>query len=83
MFDPTEQIRRELVAEINANPGSREALEAIYGQVWDTDEMTTDFEAIGFMSPFVVVKRRSDGQKGSLEFQARPRFYYAFTPDNG
>jgi hypothetical protein len=28
MNDPTESIRREMVAEINAEPGSRAALEA-------------------------------------------------------
>lgn len=36
MSDPTEAIRRQQVAEINAEPGSREALEAQHGQVWDT-----------------------------------------------
>lgn len=33
MTDPTEEIRRERLAEINAEPGDREALEARYGQV--------------------------------------------------
>lgn len=80
MTDPTEAIRREMLAEINAAPGSREALEAKYGQVWTTDEMTKEFEAIGFLAPLVVVRRRSDGRKGSLEFQHSPRFYYGFKP---
>ena len=39
MSDPTESIRREMVAEINAEPGSRAALEAKHGQVWDTDQL--------------------------------------------
>lgn len=55
---------------------SREELQAAFGQVWTTSEMTTEFEAIGFGAPFVVVKRRSDGVKGSLEFQHSPRFYF-------
>ena len=80
MSDPTEPIRRELLAEINAQPGSREALEAEHGQVWDTDQMCNDFEAIGFMAPLVVVRRRSDGVKGSLFFQHNPRFYFGFQP---
>ena len=79
MCDPTEFIRREMQAEINAAPGSREALEAEHGQVWDTDEMCQDFEAIGFMAPLVVVRRRSDGVKGSLMFQHSPRLYYGFS----
>jgi hypothetical protein len=79
-MDETENIRRNLVAEINANPGSREALTAEHGQVWSTDELSNDFTVEGFMAPFVVVRRKSDGKKGSLMFQHSPRFYYGFTP---
>lgn len=78
MSDPTEPARRQRLAEINAQPGSREALEAQHGRVWDTDQLRDEFEAIGFMAPFVVVRRLSDGQKGSLEFQHHPRFYFNF-----
>ena len=83
MSDPTEAIRRERLVEINAVPGSREALEAKYGQVWDTDQMSEEFQAIGFMAPIIVVRRRSDGVKGSLEFQHSPRFYFSFQPHEG
>ena len=31
-------------------------------------------------SPLVVVRRRSDGVRGSLMFQHNPRFYFSFTP---
>ena len=82
MNDQTETIRRERLAEINIVPGSREDLEAKYGQVWDTDQLVEDFEAIGFMAPLVVVRRRSDGKKGSLEFQGNPRFYFSWQPHN-
>ena len=80
--DPTESIRRERLNEINAEAGSRQALEARYGQVWDTDQLRQDFEVEGFMAPFVVVRRTSDGQRGSLEFQHHPRFYFNFVPYN-
>lgn len=80
MIDETETLRRERVAEINAEPGSRAALEARYGKVWSTDEMQAEFEAIGFLAPLIVVRRRSDGRKGSLEFQNHPRFYFSFQP---
>ena len=80
MSDPTESIRREMVAEINAEPGGREWLEAKYGQVWDTSEMQSEFEALGFMAPLIVVRRRSDGAMGSLTFQHNPRLYYSFQP---
>ncbi len=78
MIDETEPLRRERLVEINAEPGSREALEAQYGQVWDTDQLRADFEVIGFMAPLVVVRRRSDGRKGSLEFQNSPRLYFSY-----
>jgi hypothetical protein len=80
MSDPTETVRRQLVAEINAEPGSREYLEAKHGQVWDTSQMQEDFEPIGFSAPLIVVRRRADGVKGSLYFQHNPRFYFDFSP---
>ncbi len=81
MFDETETIRRQMVGEINAKPGSREDLEARYGQVWDTDQMCKIFEPIGFAAPLVVVRRRSDRVRGSLMFQHNPRFYFGFQPE--
>jgi len=80
--DPTEPIRRQRIAEINAEPGSREALEAKHGQVWDTSELTTEFEPLGFMAPYIVVQRKSDGVKGSLEFRHSPRLYFNFRADS-
>jgi hypothetical protein len=76
--DPTESIRRKMLAEINAAPGSREYLEAKHGQVWDTSELSRDFEVLGFMAPLIVVVRKSDRQKGSLCFQHNPRFYFGW-----
>lgn len=78
MADATEGIRRQMVAEINARPGSREALEAEHGQVWDTNQLTSEFEVIGFKGPFAQVRRRRDGMTGSLKFQHSPRFYFGF-----
>jgi len=78
--DETEMARRRRLMEINLVPGSREALEAEHGQVWDTDQLTEDFIVVGFMAPIVVVKLRSTGEKGSLEFQHSPRFYFNWQP---
>ena len=80
MSDPTEAVRRERLLEINLVPGSREALEAEHGQVWDTSQLSNDFQVTGFMAPLVIVRRKSDGQRGSLEFQHDPRFYFNFVP---
>lgn len=78
MTDETETIRRDMLAEINTDPGSREALEAKHGKVWNTDELRQEFDVLGFMAPLVVVRRNCDGVKGSLMFQHSPRFYFNF-----
>ena len=80
MSDETESIRRQQLAEINAQPGSREALETEHEQVWDTRQLGQDFNVEGFMAPYCIVRRNSDGQRGSLMFQHDPRFYFAFQP---
>ena len=80
MTDQTEPARRQMLAEINADPGSREALEDKHGQVWDTSQLQGDFEVVGFMAPLVVVRRKADGVKGSMMFQGSPRFYFGFEP---
>lgn len=79
MPDPTEEIRRRLVRQ--AAPTCRETLEALHGKVWDTVELARDFDVLGFAAPFVVVSRKNDHQRGSLEFQHHPRLYYDFRPD--
>ena len=68
MTDPTEQARRAMVAA--GQPAAD--LAADDGRRWTTAEMQADFEVIGFAAPFVVIKRRSDGQLGSLEFTHSP-----------
>ncbi len=86
MSDLTEPIRREMIEEINSKADSdeqteRQRLEAEYGQVYDTQELQQNFDVLGFMAPFVVVRRKSDGAKGSLTFQHSPRFYFDWQKD--
>ncbi len=82
MTDDTENVRRQMLAEINADPGRRAALEAAHGPVWNTSELSVHFEVIGFLAPLVIVRRRSDGVKGSLQFQNSPRFYFRFVAND-
>lgn len=49
-------------------------------QEWNTAELQRDYEVIGFLAPFVVVKRKSDGVKGTLQFTHMPRAYFGFEP---
>ena len=73
-----EVLQRARIAEINGDPNGRAALEAKYGQVWDTQELTSNFRVSGFRAPWVSVTRLADGVKGTLEFQHSPRFYWGF-----
>ena len=88
MTDPTENIRRAHQASLNSEAkvleatteDPRTALEEKYGKVWDTSELQEDYSVTGFMAPYVVVNRKSDGAKGTLAFSHSPRFYHSFTP---
>ena len=81
MSDPTEAIRRTMVQQINTDGGDRDRLEAQHGQVWDTTELQTDFDVVGFAAPLIVVRQKTTGRMGSLFFQHSPRFYWGFTAD--
>jgi hypothetical protein len=80
-IDETETYRRQRMAELNQAAAARAVLEKQYGKVWNSDEIRAEFEVIGFMAPFMVVKVKSSGKKGSLEFQHDPRFYFNFIED--
>jgi len=77
-MDKTEGIRKLMVEEINRVPMERRQLEMKYGQVWDTQQLSADFEVEGFMAPLVVVRRKSDNARGSMMFQHSPRYYFSF-----
>ena len=79
--DSTADTRRALVMHINAQAAERADLEVQYGRVWNTAELATDFEVVGFVAPFVVVKRKADHKLGSVLFQHWPRYYFAFQED--
>lgn len=52
-------------------------------EAWDTEALRRDFEVHSFLAPFVVVSRKADGVKGTLEFTHSPRVYFNFVPDRG
>ena len=57
---------------------AKAALLISYKEVLTTAEATDKYSFIGFMAPFVEVKRKSDGARGTLEFTHMPRFYFNF-----
>jgi hypothetical protein len=87
LIDEIERLRQERLVEINAplrdlsEEDARRRLEAMHGRVYDTQQLAAEFEVLGFMAPYVAVRRKADGIVGSLEFSHWPRFYFAFAPD--
>jgi len=84
-MDETEDIRKFLVGVINTSLDENELnrihqLVDSYGwnNVWDTAGVQRDFEVLGFLAPFCVVRRKSDNVKGTLAFCHSPRFYFDF-----
>ena len=76
MSDPTEAIRRQEVAHINSTNSDKDDLVTKFGQVWTTAEMQAEFSPLGFAAPYVMVCRKSDNKKGTLQFLHSPRYYF-------
>ncbi len=74
MTDPTEQMRRGLQHAVNSGEIPPE------GQTWTTEQLREVFEVQGFMAPFVMVRRKTDGVRGTLTFRHDPRVYFGFEP---
>jgi hypothetical protein len=77
VFDPLEAMRR-LLGQFHAKPRCRTELEAVYGPVWDEQELLRDFDVLGVVDSAVDVHRKADGAHGSLSFQDSPRYYYCW-----
>lgn len=52
----------------------------VEGDTYDTAALQEEFTVEGFSAPYVVVRRKSDGQRGTLEFKNQPRVYFNFQP---
>ena len=50
---------------------------------WTTEELQRDFTVVSFAAPFVVVVRKADGVRGTLQFNHNPRIYFGFVPEEG
>jgi hypothetical protein len=82
MTDPTEEVRRALQAAVNSGETPRiiKRVPKPKGQTWTTEQLQKEFEVQGFMAPLVVVRRKSDGVRGTLTFRHAPRVYFDFEP---
>jgi hypothetical protein len=45
---------------------------------WTTGELQDEFQVHSFAAPFVIVTRKADGVKGTLQFNHDPRVYFGF-----
>lgn len=78
--DPTETTRRAMIE--NDIPALKLAhASALEEPTWSTDDLRRDFEVLGFLAPFVIVRRKVDGVKGCLEFNHSPRVYFNWVED--
>jgi len=77
--DPTEDARRDMILTGTPQHDLAHTV-AADGPTWTTETLQADFSVIGFAAPFVVVRRKSDGVKGTLEFTHHPRVYFNFEP---
>lgn len=54
---------------------------SIYGKTWTEEEARKDFIFLGWNTPFVVVRRKSDGAIGRLICQKEPFLYIGFSQE--
>jgi hypothetical protein len=71
-------VKFEEAVEIVKRP-SREDFERAYGQVWDTEQLREAFAVESFCYGLCFVTRKEDNQRGTLDFNHLPRFYYNFS----
>lgn len=77
MKDSTIRQAAQAAHNVTADP-DREVMEKRWGKVWDTKELQLDFKVEGFLAPYIIVERLSDGVRGTLTFSHYPRWYYNF-----
>lgn len=77
----TDDVEVDLLRE-RSTAKAELALALVRGEeTWDPETLGRDFAVQGFMAPFVMVKRRSDGAVGTLKFVHAPRIYFNWVED--
>ena len=76
MTDSTETIRREMLETNQPHVDLAHA-----DKRYTTAEMSAEFTVHSFLAPFVIVTRKCDGVRGTMEFTHSPRFYFNFAAD--
>jgi len=78
---PEQQEAEIRQAMVGTMPEQLERARARHEAVWDTGALQRDFTVLAFYAPFVAVRRKADGVKGTLQFTHQPRWYFGWKPD--
>lgn len=75
-----EEISAYVKARLHVEQAHINALrdEQIPSPSWSTEALARDFDVEGFRAPYVVVRRKRDGMRGSLMFRHFPRVYFGW-----
>jgi hypothetical protein len=71
-MDETEDIRRQMVQEINSKAGERATLEERHGQVWDTKELQARLRSPGLHGADRGREATGRRQEGQPRIPAQP-----------
>jgi hypothetical protein len=74
-----DEIRREMIA--SGQPAADLAALDPADERLDTEGLREKYDVLAFAAPFVIVQRKSDGVKGTLEFTHSPRYYFGWRAD--
>ena len=50
---------------------------------YTTEELRAEFEVIGFLAPFVMIREKATGVTGTMQFNHMPRVYFNFVAELG
>lgn len=62
-------------------PNSGHELESPCRRVWTAEEFAREFELLGLLVSPVIVRRKSDGMKGTIHFEGNLRVFFDFQPE--
>lgn len=51
------------------------------GETWDTRSLARAFVLLGLVGGRLLVRRKADGEVGTLAYRDGPRVYFGFRPD--
>ena len=50
-------------------------------RVWTAEAFAREFELLGLLISPAIIRRKSDGLKGTIRFEGNPRVFFDFQPE--